>query len=86
VKRSHQPRVVLFTGASCPWCTRVKQYLRDNGIRFREVDASRDPRAQRELERRKIRGVPVLLIKSQAIVGFDKPKIDRLLGIKDGRN
>ena len=77
-----QPKVVLFTGASCPWCTTVKKYLRENGIRFREVDASKDPRAQKELERRKIRGVPVLLIKNTAVVGFDKAKIDRLLGIK----
>ena len=82
MQRPRQPKVVLFTGASCPWCTRVKDYLRENGIRFREVDASKDPRAQKELERRKIRGVPVLLIKNRAIVGFDKPKIDRLLGIK----
>ena len=56
--------------------------MREKRIRFHEVDASRDPRAQRELERRHIRGVPVLLIGSQAIVGFDKPKIDRLLEIK----
>jgi len=76
------PKVVLFTGASCPWCTAAKKYLRDNSIRFREVDASKDPRAQRELERRKIRGVPVLLIGSHAVVGFDRAKIDRLLGIK----
>jgi len=82
MKRSGQPKVVLFTGATCPWCTRVKQYLRENRIRFHEVDASKDPRAQRELERRHIRGVPVLLIGSQTIVGFDKPKIDRLLEIK----
>ncbi|MGC9317095.1 MAG: glutaredoxin family protein [Armatimonadota bacterium] len=82
MKRSRQPRVVLFTGASCPWCTQVKNYLRQNRIRFKEVDASRDPRAQRELKRRHIRGVPVLLVGNKTVVGFDKPKIDRLLGLK----
>ncbi len=82
MKRPRQPKVVLFTGATCPWCNAAKQYLREKRIRFHEVDASRDPRAQKELERRHIRGVPVLLIGSQAIVGFDKPKIDRLLGLK----
>jgi len=82
VPTKRQPRVVLFTGASCPWCAAARKYLREKHIRFHEVDAAKDPRAQKELERRKIRGVPVLLIKSTAIVGFDKPKIDRLLGIK----
>jgi len=82
MKSSRQPKVVLFTGASCPWCTTARQYLRKRGVRFHEVDAARDPRAQRELKRRHIRGVPVLLIGSHAIVGFDKPKIDRLLDLK----
>ncbi|MBW2309415.1 MAG: NrdH-redoxin [Deltaproteobacteria bacterium] len=82
MRRSHRPKVVLFTGASCPWCAAAKQYLRQKGVRFHEVDASKDPRAQRELQRRHIRGVPVLLIGSQAIVGFDRPKIDRLLGLE----
>jgi len=82
MKRSGQPKVVLFTGATCPWCERAKQYLRKNRIRFHEVDAARDPRAQKEMKRRHIRGVPVLLIGSEAIVGFDRPKIDRLLGLK----
>ncbi len=82
MRGSRQPKVVLFTGAACPWCDAAKRYLRQKGVRFYEVDATKDPRAQRELKRRGIRGVPVLLIGSQAIVGFDKPKIDRLLGLK----
>ena len=82
MKRSGQPKVVLFMGATCPWCARAKDYLRQKRIRFHEVDASRDPRAQKELERRHIRGVPVLLIGSKAIVGFDKPKINQALGLK----
>ncbi|HEX76174.1 MAG TPA: glutaredoxin [Dehalococcoidia bacterium] len=27
---STQPRVIIFTSSSCPWCNRVKQYLRWN--------------------------------------------------------
>jgi len=81
VAKKRQPRVVLFTGQSCPWCSRAKNYLRKNRIRFKEIDASKDPRAQRELQRRNIRGVPVLLIGSEAIVGFDQSKIDRALGL-----
>ena len=82
MKPSHQPKVVLFTGASCPWCGAAKQYLRQKGVRFHEVDAAKDPRAQKELERRHIRSVPVLLIGSKAVIGFDKPKINQLLDLK----
>ena len=36
----------------------------------------------RELQRRGIMGVPVVLIGSHSIIGFDKANIDKLLGIK----
>ena len=79
---SSQPRVVIFTSSSCPWCNRVKQYLRQKRFRFREVNVERDPEGARELRRRNIMGVPVVLINNHPIVGFDQMKIDKLLGIK----
>ena len=78
-----QPRIVLFTTPSCPWCRAVKTYLRQKGFRFREVDVSKDPDAARDMIRRTgQRGVPVLLIGNRPIVGFDREKIDKLLGIR----
>ena len=79
---SSQPRIIIFTGASCPWCGKVKDYLNGKRFRFREVNVERDPDGARELQRRNIRGVPVVLINNFPIVGFDKGKIDKLLGIK----
>ena len=79
---SSRQRIIIFTGSSCPWCDRVKQYLKEKGFRFREVNVERDRDGARELERRHIMGVPVVLIGSQSIIGFDKAKIDKLLGIK----
>ena len=79
---SSQPRVIIFTSSSCPWCNRVKQYLRQKRFRFREVNVERDPEGARELRRRNIMGVPVVLINNYPIVGFDQMKIDKLLGIK----
>ena len=79
---SSQPRVIIFTSSSCPWCNRVKQYLRQKRFRFREVNVERDPEGARELRRRNIMGVPVVQINNHPIVGFDQMKIDKLLGIK----
>ena len=77
-----QTRVIIFTSSSCPWCNRVKQYLREKRFRFREVNVERDAEGARELRRRNIMRVPVVLINNHPIVGFDKAKIDKLLGIK----
>jgi glutaredoxin 3 len=79
---SSQPRIIIFTGSSCPWCNKVKQYLKEKGFRFREVNVERDRDGARELQRRGIMGVPVVLIGSRPIVGFDKATINRLLGIR----
>lgn len=78
-----QPRVVIFSTPACPWCSRVKSYLRQKGVRFKDIDVSKDRDAAKDMIRRTGQmGVPVLLIGSRPIVGFNKPLIDRLLGLK----
>lgn len=78
-------KVVVFTTPTCSWCTRLKQYLRQRRVPFREVDVSKDEKAARDLVRRTgQQGVPVITIDGKPIVGFDKAKIDRLLGLKPG--
>lgn len=73
-------KVIVFTSPSCSWCTRVKQYLKQQRIRFREVDVSKDSKAAEDMVRKTgQQGVPVILINGRPVVGFDKAKIDRLL-------
>jgi len=77
------PRVILFSSGSCPWCSRAKSYLRQKGVRVKEVRVDKDPDAAKDVVRMTGQmGVPVLLIGTAKIVGFDKSRIDRLLGLK----
>jgi glutaredoxin-like YruB-family protein len=81
-ERVRRPRVLVFTTQTCPWCVRAKQYLREQQVPFREVDVSRNASAARDLVRKTGQtGVPVVEIDGQPIVGFDRAKIDRLLGL-----
>ncbi len=76
-------RVIVFSTSSCPWCTRTKQYLRQNHISFKDIDISKNKQAAMDMVRRTGQtGVPVVLIDNKAVVGFNKSVIDRLLGIK----
>ncbi|MCX8025672.1 MAG: glutaredoxin family protein [Thermanaerothrix sp.] len=80
---SSQPRVIVFSTPNCPFCNMAKRYLRERGIKFRDVDVSRDAAAARDMVRRSgQQGVPVIDINGQIVIGFDRPKIDRLLGLK----
>ena len=79
-----QPRVIVFSTPTCGYCNMAKRYFRQHNIRFRDVDVSRDAAAARDLVRRSGQmGVPVIEIGGKLIIGFDKPKINQLLGIKE---
>ena len=75
--------VVVFSTLTCSWCRKLKSYLRENKIRFKDVDVSRDQRAAKDMVRKTgQQGVPQMWINNRPIVGFDKNKIDRMLDIK----
>ena len=81
-ERKHH-RVVVYTSPTCSWCTAVKSYLMKNHIVFRELDISRDEKAAQDLVKRSGQmGVPQTDIDGRIVVGFDKLKLDAILGIK----
>jgi glutaredoxin 3 len=74
--------VVVYSTPTCPWCTRAKDYLKQAGIDFEEKDVSVDIQAARDMVKVSGQmGVPVLTIDGSVVVGFDKKKIDQLLGL-----
>ncbi|MEE4194074.1 MAG: glutaredoxin domain-containing protein [Anaerolineae bacterium] len=77
-----QPRVIVFSTPSCTYCNLAKKYFRENRIKFRDVDVSRDPAAARDMVRRSGQsGVPVIDIGGKIVVGFNRQKIDQLLSL-----
>ncbi len=78
-----QPRVIVFSTPTCSFCNQAKRYFRERGIKFKDVDVSRDRAAARDMVRRSgQQGVPVIDIGGRIVVGFDRPKINQLLGIR----
>jgi glutaredoxin 3 len=77
-----QPRVIVFSTPTCSFCNMAKMYFREKGIKFKDVDVSRDPAAARDMVRRSgQQGVPVIDIGGKIVVGFDRPKIDKYLSL-----
>jgi len=76
-------RVIVYTTPTCPHCTTIKNYLKDNRITFRDIDVSKDQNmAQQMVKKSGQQGVPQIEINGRIVVGFNKPKIDELLEIK----
>ena len=75
-------RVTVYSTPSCSWCTRLKTYLDSKGVKYRDIDISKDQKIADDLVKRSgQQGVPQTEINGRIIVGFDQVKIDYLLGI-----
>jgi len=73
--------VVVYSTPTCPWCVRAKSYLSEIGVAYEEKDVSVDVAAAREMVKISGQmGVPVISIDGNVVVGFDKKRIDQLLG------
>ncbi|OIO52891.1 MAG: NrdH-redoxin [Candidatus Portnoybacteria bacterium CG_4_8_14_3_um_filter_44_15] len=82
--RKEQPAIRVFSTPSCPYCVNLKQYLDEKGFKYEDIDVAEDEKAREEMiSKSKQMGVPVAEINGEIVVGFDKAKIDQLLGIKE---
>lgn len=60
----------------------AKEYFKKNNIAYTEHDVARDIMKRQEmLDKSHQFGVPVIDIDGKIIIGFDKPKINQLLGL-----
>lgn len=81
-KEKPQKRVTVYTTPTCTWCTTIKRHLDQNGVRYKEIDVSKDQKAAEAMVKKSgQQGVPQTDINGQMIIGFDKVKINSLLGI-----
>lgn len=71
----------LYTTPTCPWCRKAKDYLNEKQAKYTEIDVSQDrDRLQEMVQLTGQRGVPVITIDNDVIVGFNQAQIDSKLG------
>ena len=74
--------VVVYSTPTCSWCHTLKRHLDVHGIKYRDIDVSKDPKAAETMVRKSgQQGVPQTEINGQMIVGFDRERINNLLQI-----
>lgn len=76
--------VKIYLTPACPYCFTLKEFLKEKGIEFEEIDVSKDEKARDEMIKKSGRlEVPILEIDGEIVVGFDKEKICKLLNINE---
>ncbi len=74
--------VTIYSTPACSWCQAAKEHLRAHNVTFEEIDVSADMEKAREMvEKSGQYGVPVVDIDGEIVVGFDRARINGLLGI-----
>ncbi len=72
--------IKIYTTQTCPWCRATKDLLNKKGIKYKEIDVSKDRKLAKEMIKKSGQyGVPVLDIDGKIIVGFDKERIEELI-------
>lgn len=80
-------KITIYSTATCGFCKMLKGYLQSKNIAYDEKHADQDPKLAQELyEKSGQLGVPFTIIEKddgseEAILGFDRPKIDAALGL-----
>lgn len=74
--------VIIYSTPTCHFCHMAKDYFTEKGVVFTDYNVAENQEKKQEMiEMTGQLGVPVILIGDNAIVGFDKPKVDELLGL-----
>ena len=75
--------IKIYSTPSCPYCHMLKEYLDEGGFKYQDVNVAEDLAAREEMvEKSGQMGVPVSDIDGNIVVGFDREKVNQLLGIE----
>lgn len=76
-------KVTIYTTPTCAYCKMTKAFFKEHNVAYEEKDVASDRAAAEEaMEKSGQMAVPVIDIDGTIVVGFDKPHLSQLLGIK----
>jgi len=61
------------------FCAKVKESLSQNNIEYSDRNIAADESALAELEKLGYMTTPVTVVDGEVVIGFDRPKLDKLL-------
>lgn len=72
--------IEVFSTPTCPYCTKIKEWLDQNDYEYTEHDVSENKQKAKEMiQKTGQRGVPQTFVGEEAIVGFQPDKIEKAI-------
>lgn len=72
-------RVRIYTATWCGYCKKAKAHLAARRVAYDEIDVETSEAGRSEFSKLRARGVPVILVGSQRMDGFDAAALDAML-------
>lgn len=73
--------VTVYSTKNCPYCRMAKAFLDKQGVPYTSIDVGADREAAKKMiEISGQRGVPVIVVDDEVIVGFDSERLNELFG------
>lgn len=73
-------QVTIYSAVWCAFCHAATDYLDKLGVKYTNKDVEKNPAAGLEaVDKSGQRGIPVIDISGDIIIGFDRPRIDAAL-------
>ena len=77
-----EKKITVYSAPGIPSCHAAKEFLSHHNVPFTDRNVADDPEALRELtEKTGLRATPVIVVDGEVIVGFDRGKLERILGL-----
>ena len=75
-------KIKIYSTPSCTYCHMAKEYFKTKGLEYEDIDVAKDLQKRQEMitETGQM-GVPVIKIDGKIVIGFNKGKINELLGL-----
>ena len=73
--------VTIYSTPTCPHCIHAKDYFKQKGIEYTDKNVATDMDARVEMKAKSNQmGVPVIDVDGEVVIGFDRGKLEILLG------
>ena len=82
VNRVIYMKVTVYSGEGCPPCAMVKNYLKDKGVEYEEIDLTKEGNEEIAEKLMKETGkiiLPVIELKGKRVLGFNTEELDELI-------
>ena len=75
--------IIVYGAPWCAFCHTAMQYFDKLGVKYNYIDVDKDPAGgMQAVDKSGQRGIPVIDLAGDIIIGFDRPKIDASLKAK----